>query len=521
MANREELLIIRSARAGQPQAQLALGKRYLFGSTNLPQSHPTALHWLEKAAEQNQQEAWMLIGEHVSFAVARQVDDPLRVALWYERAFESKSARAGLVFAMLVFSCWLRADVGLRQKSMRALKAAAENGIADAQWLLAQQLGMHDLLAVRESQPIAPQVSQQRSQIVEWATKAALGGVAEAQLALADYSWQQGDVTKFMLWALPIAQDLDRRLHGPMGQRFRLNKQQLTLFLRCAQAMMQQAEPNLPLTERYLKIAAEGGNPQAQLAFGLWAARMDDHGRRVRRMPGVAHYKKAIRWLSLAAENGEAAAWFAISRIYLKPEFSRRSINESRRCLELAGAAGHRGAQFELAQIAWRARRVDTRADVRAVYWLQKAASQGHEAALSMLNRVAPPVRRPDWAVTARASFNRDISSQYPFLAARVELAYWFGLSRAEALLIDVDASDHGHCLEVDIRETHPRSRRRLVQILTGEQRKALERASRVFDIAGAHGDGGPEGNYRQRLYRFRSIFEQSRTSQTRRARAA
>jgi len=44
MANQEELLIIRSARAGHPQAQLALGKRYLFGSTNLPQSHTTALH---------------------------------------------------------------------------------------------------------------------------------------------------------------------------------------------------------------------------------------------------------------------------------------------------------------------------------------------------------------------------------------------------------------------------------------------------------------------------------------------
>jgi hypothetical protein len=125
MANREELLIIRSARAGHPQAQLALGKRYLFGSTNLPQSHPTALHWLEKAAEQNQQEAWMLIGEHVSYAVALEAEDPLRVALWYERAFEGKSARAGLVFAMLVFSCWLRADDGLRQKSMRALTGAA------------------------------------------------------------------------------------------------------------------------------------------------------------------------------------------------------------------------------------------------------------------------------------------------------------------------------------------------------------------------------------------------------------
>jgi TPR repeat protein len=518
MANREELLIIRSARAGHPQAQLALGKRYLFGSTNLPQSHATALHWLEKAAEQNQSEAWMLIGENVSFTVARQAEDPLRVAVWYERAFEGKSARAGLVFAMLVFSCWTRAEDGLRQKSMRALKVAAEAGIADAQWLLAQQLGMHELLAAKTPQEIPAQIQQRRDQIVEWAAKAALGGIAEAQQALADYWWQQGDVTRFMLWGLPIAQELDRKAHGPLASRWSLDKKQLVLILRCAKAMTMQADTNLRLVERYLKIAAEGGDAKAQLAYGLWAARMDEDGNRVRRMPGVAHYKKAIRWLSQAAENGEAAAWFAISRVYLKPEFSRRSINESRRCLELAGAAGHRTAQFELAQIAWRTRKLDRRGDVRAVYWLQKAASQGDPEAVAMLNRIAPAVRRSEWAATARASFNRDISSQYPFLAARVELAYWFGLSRAEALLIDVEASDHGHCLEVDIRDSHPRSRRRLIQILTGEQRRALERASRVFDITDTRGKNGPEGNYRQRLYRFRSIFGQQRATQSRRA---
>lgn len=515
MANREELLIIRSARAGHPQAQLALGKRYLFGSTNLPQSHATALHWLEKAAEQNQPEAWMLIGEHVSFAVARQVEDPLRVALWYERAFEGKSARAGLVFAMLVFSCWPRADDGLRQKSIRALKAAAEVGIADGQWLLAQQLGMHELLA-HTPQAISPQVHQRRAQIIEWAAKAALGGIAEAQQALAEYWWQQGDLTKFMLWGLPIAQEWDRKAHGPMAHRCSLGKEQFTLLLRCAKAITAQPDANLRLAERYLKIAAEGGDPKAQLAYGLWAARMDEEGNRIRRMPGVAHYKRAIRWLSLAAENGEAAAWFAISRIYLKPEFSRRSISESRRCLELAGAAGYRAAQLELAQIAWRSRRLDPLGDVRAVYWLQKAASQGDTEAAAMLNRISPPVRRSEWATAARASFNRDISSQYPFLAARVELAYWFGLNRAEALLIDVEASDHGHCLEVDIRESHPRSRRRLIQILTGEQRRALERAARVFDIADTRGENGPEGNYRQRLYRFRSIFGQQRNTQNR-----
>ena len=54
MANRDELLIIRAARAGHAVAQLALGKRYLFGGGGLPKSLSTALHWLERAAEQNQ-----------------------------------------------------------------------------------------------------------------------------------------------------------------------------------------------------------------------------------------------------------------------------------------------------------------------------------------------------------------------------------------------------------------------------------------------------------------------------------
>ena len=518
MANREELLIIRAARSGNAQAQLALGKRYLFGSVSLPQSAATALHWLEKAAEQNQEEAWMLIGEYVSFTVASQAGDALRLALWYERAFEGKSARAGLVFAKLVFSSWNRAEASLRQKSIRALHAAAEAGIADAQWLYAQQLGIHDLLAAKQVQDIPLHVRNCRDQILEWSAKAAKGGVSDAQYALADYAWQQGDTVKFLFWALPMAQELDRRQHGPVAYRRTQGKQQLRLFTRCARALIAMKDPNLRLIERYLKIAGDGGDADAQLVFGLWIARMDEDGKRIKHVPGVAHYKKAIRWLSMSAEQGTAAAWFAISRIYLKPEFSRRSINESRRFLEMAAASGYCRAQLELGLVAWRLRRIEHGADVRAVYWLQKASSQGSPEAKKILSKIAPPVRKSEWATAARASFNREVSSQYPFLAARIELAYWFGLTRAEALLIDVEASDHGHCLEVDIRASHPRSRRRLIQVQTGEQRQALDRASRVFDIADVQGELGPEGNYRQRLYRFRSLLAQRRTPPARRA---
>ena len=58
MASREDLAIIRNARAGQVTAQVALGQRYLFGGGGLPQSMATALHWLIRAARQNSEAAW-------------------------------------------------------------------------------------------------------------------------------------------------------------------------------------------------------------------------------------------------------------------------------------------------------------------------------------------------------------------------------------------------------------------------------------------------------------------------------
>ncbi len=518
MANREELLIIRAARAGQGAAQLALGKRYLFGSASLPQSHATALHWLEKAAEQNQPDAWMLIGEHVPYAIAQQASEPLRVAFWYERAYDAGSAKAGFVLALLVFNHWARADLTLRQKSLRALKMAAEAGIPDAQWLHAQQLGMHDLALQPSPTDNSPQARQRAEHALDWTTRAARAGVGEAQRVLADYCWTRKDYLKFLFWALPMVQELDRRNAGSPSRRRPYNATELSLIGRVARALLLTSDPNSRLVERYLRIAAEGGAAEAQLAYGLWIARMDEQGARLPGIPGVAHYKKALRWLAQSAEQGSAIAWYAMSRIFLKPEFSRRSVTEARRYLEMAAVAGHEQAQLELGLVAWRARRIDSRSDIRAVYWLQKAAGQGNKEAKALLEKIAPPVRKAEWAHQARASFSRDMCNQYPFLSARIELGYWFGLTRAEALLIDVEAADHGHCLEVDIRSTHPRSRRRLVQILSGDQRQALDRAARMFDVVDGKTTLGPEGNYRQRLYRFRSLVTPRRASTGRRA---
>ncbi|TFW13562.1 sel1 repeat family protein, partial [Duganella callida] len=140
MANREELGIIRGARAGDADCQLALGKLYLFGGAGLPRNLPTALHWLNRAALQGCDAAWQQIGAHIPCETARNaLPDVLR---WYERAYDAGIEHAGLVLAQLVLQQPGPHDVSaLRDKAQQALQGAARAGSPEAQWLLEHQSG--------------------------------------------------------------------------------------------------------------------------------------------------------------------------------------------------------------------------------------------------------------------------------------------------------------------------------------------------------------------------------------------
>ncbi|MFZ1180821.1 MAG: hypothetical protein WAN92_04765, partial [Herbaspirillum sp.] len=135
MANREDLAIIRAARAGQAKAQLALGRRYLLGGNGLPQSFTTALYWLDRAARQDIADAWFLIGEHIPYDVVAQASNPLEYVCWYERAFDGGLKAAGLAFARLVLA--YREQLAMQPmlgKALQVLEEAARGGTAEAQW---------------------------------------------------------------------------------------------------------------------------------------------------------------------------------------------------------------------------------------------------------------------------------------------------------------------------------------------------------------------------------------------------
>jgi hypothetical protein len=384
MANREELGVIRGARAGDAAAQLALGKLYLFGGASLPRNMPTALHWLHRAARQQQAEAWMLIGSHVPFEHARHcLDDVLP---WYERAYAAGVEQAGLVLAQ-----------------------------------------------------VTPPV------------------VADSPVPAMAQS------------ALPPA---------PAPQ---------TVFS----------------SHDSLELAAQAGDRDARLALGLWFARMDGAGKRLADGITVVNFKRAIRWLTLAGEQGRPEAWFALSRIYMKPEFSHRSVAEAQGYLERAAELGHCDAQLECGMYAWRNRRNEADSDVRALYWLHKAAGQGCAQAQQLLDRITAAPHEAPWVEGLTPAVLRDLAVRQPLLAARLTLAAAFGLSRAEALLLDVKAADHGHCLVVDIRARYGRSKRRLIALRTARERQLLDHILCQFDQV----DASVEGNYRQRLYRLKTCM--------------
>lgn len=467
MANREELGIIRGARAGDADCQLALGKLYLFGGAGLPLNVPTALHWLQRAARQERAAAWCLIGQHIPFEVARY--GMPEVLCWYQRAADDGIDAAALVLAQL------------------GALPASPDGVAEPSAVAVA-------CAARSLPPRRPRLLSRSDNVLTAQQVAQLEQLWRQDHAL--FLQQGRAVLRLLLDAAPADAEAARAADWQADQL------QQDLLARCA-GLLATGDSDREL-QQCRELAAHGGDRNAQLALGLWFARMDGAGRRQHQGIAAVNFKRAIRWLTLAGEQGLAEAWFALSRIYLKPEFSQRCVAEAQAYLERAAEMGHCGAQLECGIYAWRNRRTELQSDVRAAYWLQKAAAQGCSEAEAALARVAAAPKEAGWIASIVTCLTRELLESQPLLAARLELATLFGLSRAEALLLDVKAADQGHCLVVDIRASYGRSKRRLVLLRTARERQALDRIVRLFESIDS-GPDGLEGNYRQRLYRLKT----------------
>ncbi|RZI40020.1 sel1 repeat family protein [Herbaspirillum sp. HC18] len=501
MASREEIRMIQEARAGKVPVQVKLGERYLHGEGTFTKNPMTALHWLERAAEQGSVEACMLIGQYISADTVLRSSNPMRAVRWYECALEHGVLRAGVALAKVVFQCH-EAPFGDRiyEKAWHALETAAIAGDVDAQWWLAQHLqgaaeATHTLKHPQRKDD--PYASSYQFSHVDWLNKAADNGMAQAQRILADIAWQAKDLHTFLQRALPVADTIMEQSDG------RDSGSDVRLLFRCGWALSRTGDSDTRRIESFWERAAEAGDADAQLALGLRFAKMNLLGERTSGLSTNANYRKALQWILKAAENGMPEAWYVVAKIHARSDYCSAGPTDPQRFLALSAEAGYLPAQLELAKQSWRTRHDGQGGDVRAVALLLQAAAQGSEEAQAMLDKVAERATTAPWAEDALSQLGTSVD---PFLRARIELAAQFGLTRAEALLLNIHDADRRHSLLVDIRAQLRRSRRRLILITSAEQRSCLFRVSRLFENVDC-GPNGPEGNYRQRVYRLQSAL--------------
>ncbi|MFJ3047457.1 tetratricopeptide repeat protein [Herbaspirillum chlorophenolicum] len=520
MATREELAVIKAARAGESRAQLALGSRYLYGGTGLPRSNGTAFYWLKRAAQQGVDDAWMMIGRNISYEQVKDLSSPREAAIWYEKAFDAGITHAGLTFARLVLDNTEQFDSNSHARAIGALSFLASKDDHQAQWLLAQQMQMHghdeddddDAIEKNLKSILHDGAFKLEERLI---TEAAHAGIEQAQYALLDKAWKKSDYAGFARDAVVLVEKLFARNSVAVAQIEKdadvtsgifLSSEESTLLLRFAQWRLQAQKPDPIEIGHILELAALAGNTEAQFELGLLCAKIDRQGNRVFMEHGLANFKKALNWLTLAGDGGSALAWHALARIYSRSIYSQRNLDVALQYLEKAADMGLVEAQYEFAQISWRNRRDDKLNDVRALYWWQKAAEKGNENAKAALEAFSAGSNLKTWAKDAMEHLNNKFRNANPFLSARVELAATFGLTKPEALLIDVKNADYGHCLVVDICGYYARSKRRLVAIETEEQRTILNRIGRLFSDVDCSFNG-LEGNYRQRQYRLKTSF--------------
>ncbi len=528
MAHREALQTIRAARAGHASAQLELGKRYLFGRGGVPKNSASALYWLDRAAQQKEEDAWALIGSYIPFETAQYSANVRNLTRWYQCAFEAGDLQAGIVLAKLVLAhAELLCDSKQCAAAREAIRAGAEAGHEEALWLWAQVCrgeilgGVSSGHAELESQERKSHEHNHEHKYAseawcQWAEKAAEKGVEAARHALVEDAWSRQDYCAYLKWMLLPAKALLQAAGRSSRILAALSEREVLMLKRCARALEVTRQMLPDEIQAFWEAAAQAGDAEAQFIIGLFLAKMDQSGQRADTGAGRVVYKKALRWLNQAAKNGMTEAYYIISKIYLKPEFSQRNSVAAQHYLQQAAQAGHVLAQLEWGGELWRRRGNENNEDVKALYWFSQAASQGNEEAAAWIRRIAGPDSPQDWARQAHekiiANRRRQPSSPWPltsqYMAARVELALHFGLSRAEALVLDVKKADCGHCLVVDIRDYHPRSKRRLIVIRDERMRQMVSRIRHLFSDVD-NSEIGPEGNYRRRLYRLKSMMGQ------------
>lgn len=483
MANRSVLPLIRQARAGDAASQFELGRLYLDGGQGLGANQHSALLWLDRAAQQGHASAWRLIGQRVSPQLAGSAQYSQSLMRWYELAANDGCTPAQTKLAQLLFSSRHAGDAGNPAgRAIELLRNAAASGDATARF----ELGIR-LLRDRTAS------AADTEQAIQFLEQAYAAGKRAAARHLAEYHWRVSNAQLAYLWYSRGIDFQDAELCYRLGTL-------RTLF----------GEPG----GNFLERAAERHHPLACEELGLrfaigWCR---DAGGAL----GSRNFKKAVRMLERAASVGSAKACFFLALLYDHRNCSFRSLGKAREWLFEAARRGYAEAQYRAgarllrdpnyARVPASQETEFDDPDVVAIRLLTDAERQGHPQAAAVLNAAGCRAPRHGEAHAVRwAQAIAAMTSLSEPIAARLELAYRFGLRICELIMIDPVQADRGDCFVIDVRNTGVKLRRRIVLVEHEAQREAADKAKSLFrgsDPVPGDLHGGHAARYQQFMRR-------------------
>lgn len=135
----------------------------------------------------------------------------------------------------------------------------------------------------------------------------------------------------------------------------------------------------------WVRLAAERGNAEAQFTLGYYTTPSKSLFRRD--MESARNDdSEAIEWLRRAGEQGHMLAQFQLGRAYLWGRKVERDYAEAAKWYRLAAEQGHRESQYFVGSLYYGGKGVN-KDRAEGLRWLRLAAEQGHEQALMTLEK--------------------------------------------------------------------------------------------------------------------------------------
>jgi prepilin-type N-terminal cleavage/methylation domain-containing protein len=256
-----------------------------------------------------------------------------------------------------------------------------------------------------------------------------------------------------------------------------------------------------------LEMHANKGDRDAAYALGRGLCGLANPALGDAVFAGQQNMRKGAAYLLRAADAGCDPAWLHLYRLHSDHRLSVANPQLARYFLEKAAARDQPEAQRMLGALLLReaASLADSE---QAIQWLHLAALQGDAHARELLLSLVLPVACED-DETADAAIEQ-VRADHPWLAARLDVARHFGLTKLEALCFDPVEGLRPWGLVVgknpfisQIRLSAPRA----IPAPSERAQEAARRAAALFEQA--RGDAlSIEGDLRRRSLRQRRVFE-------------